>query len=221
MKKRIFCRTRPRAWLLALLHYVIQLRLSQQITDDQLVLKTRVSASLFRGTVLTIIPHPIDTSTKIVRFKVSKYLKGCGDKTVNLYVQDEAIDFQKYTQLDLKGPLGNRKPEILVFACARDDDGIGWELSKGLDIPSSIKWNFEKFFAFENRLKDEFGCLDCCSSMGQCGGNLEEVDQIERRERELRQVNQGEVDRDRIGQLLGGFELRGNRRASSSFFGRN
>ena len=201
-------------FLFALFHQ----QATQPAAPPALLDKMRVSAALFRGRISTVIPHPIQPSTQIVRIKVTKFLKGCGDSTVNLYIQNGLPDISAFNQPVSSAPYA-QKPEILVFACGRDENGIGWDPSAGLGGESVIEWDFGKFYPFENEVENELGCLGCCSSGGVCGASLEEAERRSRVEKSRRQQNNQSEDKQRIGELLGEFGLKSNKEGVSAFFG--
>lgn len=187
-------------------------------TKQDLLNKMRVSGALFRGRVSTVIAHPVKTDTRIARIKVTQFLKGCGDSIVNLYVTGDAQDMSVYTQKILVNGYKD-KPELLIFACARDENGIGWDLSPGLGGASVIKWNFRRHFTFQKEVEEELGCLGCCKSQGKCGNSQGEAEKRTRESRARRQLDEKSGDKRAIGELLGEFALGKNRKGAGVFFG--
>jgi hypothetical protein len=190
---------------------------SDEISFPEFLDKSRVSGSVFRGKISTVIPHPVDTNTSIIRLRVSKFIKGCGDDIVNLYItrDDSKINRIIEEALNSTNRIGS---EVLIFACARDDNGIGWDLSEGLGGDGIVKWDFKKYFQFEKELENEYGCINCCESAGECGTTVEEAENLTRMNRARKRLNESNKSKEDIGDLIRGFGLGRNKKGINVFF---
>ena len=188
------------------------------ISPQEFLDRVSVSAAVFRGKILTVIPHPIDTSTKIYRIKVTKFLKGCGDSNVNLYIKNNDIDISKFNRNRKNSSGFDEKIEIIVFACAQDENGISWDLNQGMKEEAVLKWNFTEHFSYEQELENYQGCLDCCSSGGQCTASVKEAEELNRKNKVIKERNLNKNDNESLGNLLKDFSLKKNRLGANFFF---
>ena len=181
--------------------------------------KSKVSGFVFRGRISTTIPHPVDSSVNILRIRVSKFLKGCGDPNINVYISNNDNNIKSLIEKSKKEK-NNFRFEILFFACSRDQNGISFDLSKGLDTDSAFVWEFDKFLNFENELKKELGCLGCCESGGECGVSIQDAEQLNLRKKAKDDLNKSDQSKQDIGGLLTGFKLGRNKKGANLFFGK-
>ena len=203
-------------WILIILSQV------QSQTDDSISLedfmnKANVSSAILRGKISTIIPHPIDSTIKIYRIKVSKFLKGCGDKTINLNISNNDVDISKFKGTEVNSSGFKSKIEIIIFVCPRDENGISWELSKGMGGVPVFKWNFLEHYKFEKNLENLQGCLECCSSSGECANSFEEAEELKEKNQRIKDRN-NKNKTEILGNLLKDFNLGKNKQGANFFF---
>ena len=197
--------------------FILLLSLISSIYTIEFLDKVSISAAVFRGKIMSIIPHPMDSSTKIYRIKITKFLKGCGDSNVNLYIKDSETDISKFNLFEKNSSGFDEKIEILVFACAQDENGISWNLNKNIKEESVLKWNFSQHFSLEQEIENFQGCLECCSSSGQCTANVEEAEKLNRKNKIIKKKHLN-TEEDNLGNLLKDFNLKKNRLGANFFF---
>ena len=195
----------------------VQSQNEDSISLEDFLAKANVSSAVFRGKISTIIPHPVDSTIKIYRIKVSKFLKGCGDSNINLNISDNDLDISKFKGKEMNSSGFQSKIEILVFACPKGDNGISWGLSKGMGGVPVFKWIFLEHYKFEKELENLQGCLNCCSSSGECANSEEEAQELKEKTQRIKDRNNRNKNQV-LGNLLKDFNLGKNIKGANLFF---
>ena len=115
--------------------------------------QARNSGSIIKGLV-----HKIEDNT--VTLKSSKFIKGCGPRTVALKGFKGALK----CGIDLP-ELGS---EIIVFACQASPNRRWWKLNDYADFSGMVEVSKYSLTTLEKYVIDENLCENCCSQIASC-----------------------------------------------------
>ena len=130
------------------------------------------SQSIFKGKIIKILNNPIKADYSIWILRSLGFIKGCGNKMINLHIHKDC-----YLEIPISEAEGK---EVIFFGCQRDESGINWDTNNFLNSHQVIFLNKNSIIQYENTItsivKKEYGCTDCCeSATKKCLNSIEDI----------------------------------------------
>lgn len=208
----------------------------QSTSEETIKLKLLFSEAVFIANIVAVLPHPIDKQIFILRANSSKFIKGCGPKTMNIHISldtanclikrnaqsQNSEDENLVTRKEDSGPTDIvryfHKKRVIVFGCKRDSKGVNWDQNIADNFPSLFLYSQQFSERLVNIANAEFECADCCESLTECVGNFKEFQKLgEKQKGQDSQTDQQALAK--FQRIFADFGLGKNKEAIISFFG--